>query len=222
MATAKPAATTRSATVRYVFGNVSWDDYQAMVRIAGNSHTRVTYNQGTLEIMANTYEHNASSYLLGRLVDTLAEELEVPAEGGDTTTFQRKDLARGTEANKSYFFHANATRVRGKIQLDLNVDPPPDLVIDVRTSGAALDTLPVYAALGIPEVWRCDGKAIEFLHRQDDGHYLAQDASRNFPSLKPADIAAFLAQAESVDKTQLIREFRSFVRENLAQRRSGQ
>lgn len=219
--TVEPRAATKPDAARFVFHDVSWADYQAMLRIVGESHVRVTYDRGTMELMSPTFEHDTGAYLLGRMVDALTEELEVPVEGGDTTTFQREDLARGAEADKCYFFHENAQRVRGKKRLDLNVDPPPDLVIEVDITSSSLNKLAIYAALGIPEVWRYDSETLEFLHRQDDGRYLARGVSRSFPLLKAGDVAEFLGQAESMDKTAWIKAFRAFVRDDLA-RRTGE
>ena len=73
--------------------------------------------------------------------------------------------------------------MRGKRQLDLNRDPAPDLIIEVDVTRTSLDRLKIFAALGVPEVWRSTGRSLQFLHLQADGTYQARTTSRNFPTL---------------------------------------
>jgi len=97
----------------------------------------------------------------------------------------------------------------------LNVDPAPDLVIEVDVTHGSLDRLKVFSALGVPEVWRYDGRTLQFLHRQTKGTYRARAYSRNFPTL-PVDVAAqFLERGRIGDKTAWIRSFRNWIREHL-------
>ena len=117
------------------------------------------------------------------MVDMLTEELEISVEGGDTTTHKRQDLDKGAEPDKCYWFGDNARRMRGKRQLDLNRDPAPDLVIEVDVTRTSLDRLKIFAAMGVPEVWRSTGRSLQFLHLQADGTYQARTTSRNFPTL---------------------------------------
>lgn len=217
----EPRARIQPDGAHFLFRDVSWNDYQAMLRIVGESHVRVTYDRGMMELMSPTFEHESGGYLLGRLVDALTEELDIPVEGGDTTTFQREDLTRGAEADKCYFFHEHAERIRGKKRLDLAVDPAPDLVIEVDITSSSLDKMSIYGALGISEVWRFDGQTLVFLHRQDDGRYAARDVSRGFPALRVADVATFLEQAETMDKTAWIKAFRAFARDKLPHQGPG-
>jgi Uma2 family endonuclease len=201
-----------------VFHDVTWDEYQAMLRIVGERPIRVTYDQGTMEVFMPSYGHESDAYLLGRLVDTLTEELEIPVEGGGTTTHKRQDLVKGAEPDQCYWLRENAQRVRGKRQLDLKTDPVPDLVIEVDVTHTSLDRLKIFAALGVPEVWRSDNRTLQFLHLQDDGTYLSGTISRNFPALRVSAAARFLKQGRTADKTASIRLFRVFVREQVIPR----
>jgi len=198
-----------------VFYGVTWNDYQAMLRIVGERPIRVTYNQGTMELFMLSLGHENDAYLLGRMVDTLTEELEMPVVGGDTTTHKREDLDKGAEPDKCYWLRERAERMRGKRELDLNVDPYPDLMIEVDVTHSSLDRLQIFAALGVPEVWRCKGRTLEFLHRQKTGTYRARANSRNFPGLPAAVAARFLEQGRTTDTTAWIRSFRNYVREDL-------
>ena len=105
--------------------------------------------------------------------------------------------------------------MRGKRQLDLDRDPPPDLVVEVDVTRTSLDRLKIFAALGVPEVWRSTGRSLQFLHLQADGTYQARTTSRSFPTLTVSSVAQFLKEARTADKTAWIRSFRAFVREKL-------
>jgi Uma2 family endonuclease len=219
MATAAARSSRRTTTSPgVIFHDVTWDDYEAMLQIVGERHIRVTYDQGTMEVFMPGLGHDSDAYLLGRMVDTLTEELEIPVEGGGTTTHKRQDLDKGAEPDQCYWLGENARRVRGKRRLDLNIDPVSDLIIEVDVTRSSLDRLKIFAALGVPEVWRSAGRTVQFLHLQDDGTYLRRAASRNFPALRVSSVARFLKQARTADKTTWIRSFRAFVREQVAPR----
>jgi Uma2 family endonuclease len=181
----KPAAT------GVVFHDVTWDDYEAMLRIVGERSIRVTYDQGTMELFVASFGHNSDAYLLGRMVDMLTEELEINMEGGGTTTHKRQDLDKGAEPDKCYWLRDNARRVRGKRSLDFNVDPVPDLIIEVNVTRSSLDRIKIFAAMGVPEVWRSEGRTLQFLHLQANGTYRRRTTSRNFPTLSASSVAQF-------------------------------
>jgi Uma2 family endonuclease len=205
----------------FVFDGVSWDDYEAMLRIVGNRHVRVNYDRGRMEIMSPLRRHGNPAYLLARMVDTLVDELDVRYDPSDPVTYRRRDLEKGVEPDKSFYFGENAAKVSGDRELDLTVDPPPDLVIEVDVTSSSVERLPIFAALGIPEVWRFSDDGLEFLHLQPDGSYQPRDRSRAFPAFAVADAARLLEEGRSADKTAWVRSFRAFVREHVAPRPPG-
>jgi Uma2 family endonuclease len=216
MATATAGSRKRTPTSSgFIFHDVSWDDYEAMLRIVGDGHIRVTYDQGTMEIFMPSYGHNSDAYLLGRMVDMLTEELEISVQGGDTTTHKREDLGKGAEPDKCYWLRKNARRMSGKRQLDLTREPVPDLIIEVDVTRTSLDRLKIFAAMGVPEVWRSTSRSLQFLHLQADETYQPRTASRYFPALSAASVAQFLKDARTADKPTWIRFFRPFVREKV-------
>jgi Uma2 family endonuclease len=192
-----------------VFHDVTWDDYEALLQIVGERPICVTYNRGTMEVFMPGFGHQSDAYLLGRMVDTLTEELGIPVEGGGTTTHKRRDLDKGAEPDQCYWLRDNARRVRGKRQLDLDKDPVPDLIIAVDVTHTTLD------GLGVPEVWRSKGRTLQFLHLQADGTYRRRATTRNFLALRVSSVAPFLKQSRTSDKTVWIRSFRAFVRESV-------
>jgi Uma2 family endonuclease len=216
MSTAAASSRKRTpAPSGFVFHDVTWDDYEAMLRIVGERRIRVIYDQGEMEIFMPTFGHDNDAFLLGHLVCILAEELDVDFEGGGTTTHKRKDLGKGAEPDECYWFGVNARHMRGKRQLDLTRDPAPDLIIEVDVTRTSLDRLKIFAAMGVPEVWRSTGRSLQFLHLQADGTYQARTTSRNFPTLPVSSVAQFLKDGRTADKRVWIRSFRAFVREKV-------
>jgi Uma2 family endonuclease len=205
-------------TNRFVFDGVSWDDYEAMLRIVGNRPIRVTYDRGRMEIMSPLWTHGNPSYLLGRIVDVMVEELGVPYEPADPVTFRRRDLEKGAEPDNCFYFGAHAALICGKRDIILPDDPPPDLVVEVDVTSSSVERLPIFAALGIPEVWRFSDQGLEFLHLQGDSTYQAGDRSRAFPDLRAAEAERFLHLGADMDKTAWLRLVRAYVREHLVPR----
>lgn len=195
--------------------DVTWNQYEAMLRIVGERPIRVTYDTGTMELFMPSLGHEGDAYLLGRMVDMLTEEREISMMAGGTTTHKRQDLDKGAEPDQCYWFGENAQRVRGKRTLDLEIDPAPDLVIEVDITRGSLDRLRIFAALGVSEVWHFDGETLQFLHLQSDGSYEPGPVSRHFQGLAVLAIAQFLEQGRSSDTTDWVRAFRTFLREQV-------
>ncbi len=192
---------------------MTWDDYESMLQIVGNRPIRVTYDCGEMEIMSPLWRHGSGSYPIGMMIDILVMELEIPYEPADPVTLSRPDLEKGAEPDKLYYFRQNAARIRGKRHLDLNVDPPPNLAIESDLTSSSVPRLPIFAALGIPEVWRLDDE-LQFLHLQPDGTYQPRDHSLAFPVFSLADAARFAEQGQVMDRMAWIRSFQVFVRDN--------
>jgi Uma2 family endonuclease len=201
-----------------VLHGVPWDDYEAMLRIVGNRQIRINYDQGEMEIMSPLQRHGNDSYLLGWMVSVLVEELDIPCVPVDPVTYIHPDLKKGAEPDKGFHFRDNAARVRGKRKLDMTIDPPPDLVIEADLTSSSVPRLPIFAALGIPEVWLLEDDDLQFLHLQPDGTYQARDRSLAFPDFLLADAARFLEQGRIMDMPPWFRSFRAFVRETLVPR----
>jgi Uma2 family endonuclease len=211
------SAAPRAGSVPAVLHNIDWGTYTRLLRaLEGRRRFRLTYDRGTLEIMSPLWEHENPAYVLGRFVDLLTEELRLPCRAGGSVTLRRKRKSRGLEADNCYWI-ANAARLQGKGQLDLRVDPPPDLAIEVDVTHSSLDRMSIYAALGVPEVWRLSGAGLYF-HGLEAGTYKVRTNSLTFPRLAAADLAGFLAQLGRVDETALAVQFRSWIRQVLLSR----
>jgi Uma2 family endonuclease len=196
--------------------NVDWKTYSRLLRIfAEHRGVRLAYDRGELEIMSPSMEHDRDGRFLGRLVIALTEELGLPILSAGSTTLRRRLRRRGIEADECYWI-ANAHRMAGRRQLDLRRDPPPDLAIEVDVSHSSLDRLSIYAALGVPEVWRLDGDQLTFNVRAGR-RYSPAATSQAFPLVGATDLVGFLQQARQAgDENPVVRGFRDWVRQRRA------
>jgi Uma2 family endonuclease len=209
------ASATRPQTLpSVVLEDVTWDEYEAQLRIIGNRQIRVNYDSGRMEIMSPLRRHGNGATLLGWMVKEIVVELRIPSQAADPVTLKRPDLVKGVEPDRLFHLGANAIAVQQRREFDFTVDPPPDLVIEVDVTSSSVPRLPIFAALGIPEVWRIDDEdeELQFLHLQLDGTYQPQDRSRAFPALFVAEAARFLEQGQGADMTSWILTFRAYVR----------
>jgi Uma2 family endonuclease len=195
-----------------VLDDIDWRTYTRILRAFETSghRMRLTYDRGTLEIMSPLWEHEEPAYLLGRFVDVLVEELNLPYRAGRSVTLRRRRVRQGLESDNCYWI-ASAARLQGKSRLDLRVDPPPDLAIERDLTHSSLDRLSIYARLRVLEVWRLDSQGLAF-HVLQGGGYQVQTHSCNFPQLASADLIPFLAQLGPADLLAVTRQFRAWLR----------
>src|SRR5260370_24688299 len=179
---------------RLTLYGIDWRTYSRLLKMfAERPSVRLAYDRGALEIMSPLHEHESDADLLGRFVVTLTEELGLPIKAGRSTTFRRRRNQRGIEPDNSYWIQ-NEARVRGNRRIDLRVDPPPDLAVEVDVTSSSLDRMAIYAVLGVPEVWRLDnGRDLSFQVLQADGTYAASPQSRAFPLIGAAHLLQCLS-----------------------------
>lgn len=204
----------RQPESRSLLNGIRWETYQALAKdLAENPSKKLTYNQGILEIMTPLPEHELNKRFLGRIVETTTEVLGLEVYSLGSTTWSREDLQRSIEPYECYYI-TNEAIVRGKLDFDLNIDPPPDLAIEVDITSSSLDRLSIYASLGIGEVWRFDGKNV-FIYVLQGGAYQLQDRSSVLSVLSKEDIFRFLQKRKEMGENALLREFRQWL-QNLA------
>lgn len=199
---------------RVLLRNISWQTYQSLLKdFEQQPGMRLTYDRGLLEIMMPLAPHETSKKLLGRLVETLTEELEIEIRSLGSLTCDREDLARGLEPDQCYYIQ-NEAAVRNRERIDLTQDPPPDLAIEVDITSSSIDQLAIYAALGVPEVWRYDGQTLTMYHLEA-GVYECHDRSLSLPQLTASKVMQLLALSQTMGETSLVRQFRQWVRTRL-------
>ena len=201
----------RPAGQTVILHGVSWETYASLLADhRDRSAPRFAYDRGELEILSPSPEHEKLNRGLALLVEVVAEELGIDVYDLGSTTFKREDPERGFEPD-SCFYIQNEERIRGKDRIDLEVTPPPDLVIEIDITSHALDKLPIYARLGVPEVWRYDGRRTAILQLEGAG-YIEIGESMVLPPLPSATLSRFVEGGKSMRRTVWLREVREWTR----------
>ena len=201
---------------RFVLSGVSWKTYEALLADhQDRSAPRFAYDRGLLEIMSPLPIHERRNWSLALLVTLVAEEMGVDAENLGSTTFRREDLEHGFEPD-SCFYVRHVSVARAKDQIDLRFDPPPDLVIEIDLTHSSLDKLPLYARLGVPEVWRDDGTRTRILVRRPTGDgYDDVGFSPAFPVVSADDLGRWLGEGLTRPRSAWMAALRAWLRERL-------
>src|SRR6266850_5689992 len=165
---------------RVVLHHISWDIYESLLFAdRDRSVPRFTYDRGELEIVSPSAEHEQLTRTVALLVNIVAEELGINVKDFGSTTFRLEDDERGFEPDTCFYIEKFG-QVRGKKELDLRIDRPPDLAIEVDITSSSLDKFSIMAEAGIPEVWRYDKNGLRILGLQQ-GHYHDRESSFVLP-----------------------------------------
>lgn len=142
----------------------------------------------------------------------LTEEIDIEAEDLGSTTFRREDLQRGFEPD-SCFYIQNEERVWGKTRIDLTVNPPPDLIVEIDMSSPSLDKFSIYARLGVPEVWRYDGNRLTIFELRGE-EYAEAAGSNALPPLTSNALTRFVEEGTSLGRRAWVQRVREWAREH--------
>jgi Uma2 family endonuclease len=207
--------TAERSSQRVILQNISWQTFESILAEMGDHRaTRLAYDRGILEIMTPLMPHEHNNRLLEHLVFALAEELNLNLKSTGSVTCKRQDLLRGVEPDSSFYIQ-NEPVMRQKQNLDLTQDPPPDLVIEVDYTSSSIDRMPIYQALGIPEVWRYNEGVMQ-IYQLREGIYVACDISPTFANLPLiTEIPRFLEESLNIGEIPMIRSFRAWLRQQI-------
>ncbi|AFZ13276.1 protein of unknown function DUF820 [Crinalium epipsammum PCC 9333] len=194
-----------------VLYNISWEMYEQLLEVfAEHSVPRMTYYKGTLELMTPLPEHERYSWTLGRLIVALSEELGMEIMGLKSTTWRSQPQAVGKEADECFYIQ-NEPLMRGKLKIDLTVDPPPDLAIEIDTTHSSIDKMQVYFELKVPEIWRWKNENLIINILTNTG-YIESKKSLAFASFSIKELARFMQPDSEKGENARMREFRLWVR----------
>jgi Uma2 family endonuclease len=185
----------------------SWDDYEQLLEdLRDRPHRRISYDQGRLEIMSPLPEHEEHARFLDDLVRAFAQHHGVKVQKYGAATWKSKRLNRAVEPDCCYYV-ANAPAVIGKRKFDLESDPPPDIVVEIDITTESLSKFPIYASLGISEIWRYDSKRMQF-YELSNATYHEIRASRSLVGLTPAMLEAAFERNKTVGQDVALESFR--------------
>lgn len=193
--------------------DISWQQLENILEEMGERRAaRISYSDGWLEIMVPLPEHEKDKELIGDLFKLLLDQLEIDFEPFGSTTLKNEKMRQAVEPDTSFYIQ-NQAAVIGKNRIDFNIDPPPDLAIEIDiTSRTRFEN---YAILGVPELWRYKQQGLEILLLQE-GKYIKSKSSPNFPNIPIVELVnEYVQQCLTIGRSQAMRNFRIWVKENL-------
>ncbi len=198
---------------RVVLKGVSWSTFKALLVDVGDDRAwRIAYDRGVLEIRMPLEEHEEPKRLIESFVEAIVDELEIELRSLGSLTLEREDLTRAVEPD-SCFYIQNEFLVRGR-NINLPNDPPPDLAIESDYTNSSVNKDGLYAALGVPELWRYRRQSLQ-VYQLVEGKYEMCDRSLAFPFLPVAEIPGFIEQSRTIGQRAAVRLFRQRIREIL-------
>jgi Uma2 family endonuclease len=219
-----PAAETEGGEQRFVMGRVTWGAYVKISdALDDQPGLRMIYCDGRLSFMGKSRRHDWFAERLGEFVKAIARGLGIPWEDAGQATYRREKTDAGLEGDKTFYFSDHAVIMRGPLDIDLEVQPPPDLAIEVEVSHSADEAIVAWGRLGVPEVWRFRPRSSQFaiLVRRDDGSYADSGRSLAFPALSSADLLEQLNRAIELGADRWNEQLEAWVRDVIRPRLSG-
>ncbi|GCL39584.1 hypothetical protein SR1949_47110 [Sphaerospermopsis reniformis] len=198
---------------RVLLENVTWTELEAILEELGEHRAaRIAYDQGILEIMTPLPEHEFDQEIISDLIKALLEELDIEFLSLGSTTFKNQFMQKGIEPDQCFYIQ-NEALVRGKKRLDLTVDPPPDLALEIDVTSRTHPN--IYQALKVPELWRFENGKLQ-INILVDGNYVVSQSSLNFPGLPLIDVIPRYLESSGINgRNATIKRFRNWVREKL-------
>ncbi|MDQ3749772.1 MAG: Uma2 family endonuclease [Acidobacteriota bacterium] len=194
-----------------VLYGVSWETYEELVAENRDlQFPRLTYDSGILEVtMSNSLKHEEDSRNLAALFEQIAIELEIDFRRSGSTTYKRKNIRKGFEPD-SCFYIQSLDLIKGKEDLDFEIDPPPDLIIEINKTSSSIPRMPIFAVFGVAEIWRFTKKQVKFYVLQESV-YLEAKMSLALPILSSEQATEFLLDARVINSTVWAKKIREWV-----------
>jgi Uma2 family endonuclease len=193
-----------------VLNGVSWSTYKLLMADVGNGRGwRIAYDQGVLEIRMPLQKHEQPKVLLASFVEALADELAIEIMHLSSLLLEREALSRAIEPDTCFYIQ-NEILVRDK-EINLSVDPPPDLAVESDHTHSSMNKHDIYAALGVPELWRYHKQTLQ-VYLLIEEQYQLSDRSLAFPCLPIAEVSDFIERSKEIGQRAAVRLFRDLTR----------
>ncbi len=194
-----------AAESKVLLKGVSWDALEQILRETGpQRESRLTYDQGSLELMIPYADHENPKALIESLIELIAGYFGLEHRSLGSPLIKRPDLGLAIEPDACFYFQT-AAQFRGR-PIDWDTAPPPDLCLEINYTMRSLGRFPVYSALGVPEFWRYEKQTLQ-VHQLQAGEYQLCDHSRLLPSLQVGKFSEFVRQNESTNLKEAMRTF---------------
>jgi Uma2 family endonuclease len=212
-APAEPA----SCADRFLIRNIDWKAYRQISDVLGEHHGyRLSYDGRDLELMTKSKRHGRYGHFLSAIVQIVTAAMGLELDSCGDMTCDRKDLEKGIEPDDCFYIQ-NEPLMRDKEEVDLSVDPPPDLGIEIDITTDARRRMGIYAAIRVPEIWRYQGRdqTVIICILQPDGQYAIAERSHCLPIVTAAVLTSFVQRRRHEPENELLRAFGDWVRAEL-------
>lgn len=197
---------------RITFWDLDWQSFKQIQQLlTERTRARFIYDNGTLEITMPLEEHERYARLIELFIRILVVELGLKIKTMGSTTLDRADLLKSAEPDNGYYIQ-NYARVADH-KIDLDVDPAPDLVVEVDITHTDINKNALYASLSVPEFWRFNGREWKILGLEN-GNYVERDRSPIFSIVEKTDLYQFL-EAALLDEVAAEIHFRQWLQQRL-------
>ncbi len=202
----------REQQAAVILSNVAWKTYGQLVEetmdVILNPH--FFYDEGNLLIMSVSPEHEYYNRIIASLIDALAEQFEKNWLALGSTTYTKDDIEKGFEPDSCFYFE-NEPKMRGVKRLDMSVQPAPDLIVEVDITSLSTFRQHIYAAFGVPEIWRFDGERVEIL-KLENNKYISIENSLSLPKVSPAVLTDFVKESQTLSRLEWIGKVRDWAK----------
>lgn len=189
-----------------VLPDINWDEYEELIEQIGESRgLRTSYADGKLQIMVVSSEHEKYAWFIGSLVASIRLRLRINILFFGAPTMRKEKRRKGLEPD-ACFYVQSAPLIGNRMQLDFTSDPPPDIAVEIDVHHGSISKFPIYAALGVPEVWRYDGAQLQ-IHLLQQDEYTQATASQALPMLTGELLTSFLTRLREEGEFQTIIAF---------------
>lgn len=190
--------------------DINWQEFEAILEELGEHRSaRIAYEYSCLEIVTPLPEHEANKVAIGDFIKAILEELDIEFYSLGSTTFKNRLMQQGIEPDDCFYIE-NEAKVRGKNKIDLTVDPPPDLALEIDITSRTHPS--IYAALGVPELWRFEAGRLQ-INRLQDRIYVEVESSPNFPNLPLKEmITTGLERVKREGRNKTMKAFRAWIK----------
>ena len=193
-----------------ILHDIGWEEYEELLDALGEAKgLRISYDQGTLQIMTLSTRHEKYARLIDNLVSLFSIRMRIKVLCYGSATMKKHDKLRGAEPD-SCFYVQNADLVGRKSDIDFSIDPPPDIVVEVDLGHDSVSKFPVYSELGVPEIWRYDGEFITIYHLIGE-RYVTASASHALPALSSDILTEFLSRSNHEDQYEVLLAFETWL-----------
>ena len=194
-----------------VLEDMSWEFYEHLLNEIGDRHVYVTFDQGSIEIISPLPKHERWGAWIGRLIELMCLEKSIDCEALGSATFRSEAKQRGLEPDKCYYFKEARAARQLEEAWDDSTDPAPELVVEIDITSRSIPREPIYASLGVKELWRFDGNKLQVLHLGPKRKYVVRSRSLALPFLPMAAFAKFVSRMRDNNQIKVLNEFRAWV-----------